>query len=258
MHDPQPPRRENQPLRDHYLDAFREIGQRRRRHLDLVDEELRRAAVLIGPARAARTTVDAIADALGVSKPVLYQLSKTYGTVQHLRLSLLATIGARGGLTADQLAGELGLGMETVEEELRRDREEDLIKPVMAYYGGGAPQTTYWRLTSAGERETVRLVRELGEPELRRYHVYIELDESELARLPHAARPKMRFAVLLPEVTGISGRVRRPELALTVLAAHLEAAETQARDLFAELQADAELPARQPVIASVIDATGSR
>ncbi len=247
-------------LRDHYLDVFRRIGQRRARTLSEADADLGRVAVLVPSARAAGTPVDAIADALGVSKPLIYQLVKARGTEQHTRLIMLATLGARGGLTADQLAAEIGLDLETTDAQLGALHREQLVGPLMAHYGGGERSETFWRLEREGEREVRRLTDQLGEPEQRRYSVYFELNDEERVALPSIAAERLghvRFALLGPELTRITGKIRRPELAFTVLAENFEEAAERGRELFAELQQTAGLRPRSPVLAYIADATGS-
>jgi DNA-binding MarR family transcriptional regulator len=254
----QPPRGSS--LREQYLEVFRRIGQRRRRALFEADAELGRAAILISRARAAGTPVDPIAEALGVSKPVVYDLVKARGSEEHAQLLLLSTLAARGGLTADQLAAELQFDVRDVEAELRSLKARQLVAPLMTHYGAGERNETYWTLTPEGEGEMFRLVEHLGEPEQRRFSVYFELSDEERESLPGLAADRLgpvRFALLEPAMTRLSGTIRRPELAFTVTAAGFQEAESRGRAIFTELQQSAGLKARAPLLAFIADATGS-
>jgi DNA-binding MarR family transcriptional regulator len=249
-----------QDLREHYLELFARIGRRRRRALGEADDELAGAAVLIRHARSAGASVDAIADALGVGKPAVYDLMRARGTDQHGRLAVLSVLGSRGGLQPDQLASELGLDVAATEGELRKLHGEGLVEPLMTEYGAGT-SVTFWRLTRDGERALPRLINELGEPQQRRYELYFELSDTEHERLPGVAGNRLgatRLAVIEPYMTRITGTVRRPELAFTVFAHDAREAEAEGRRVFAELQAVADLSARQPVLAAIFDGTESR
>src|SRR5690348_1111681 len=90
---------EERTLAEHYLHVLDAIAQRRARIAAADNEEQSRAAVLIAPARAAGATVDAIAQALRVSKPMVYELTRKRGLPQHLTLLVLSRLGAAGGLT---------------------------------------------------------------------------------------------------------------------------------------------------------------
>lgn len=245
------------------MHALHGISQRRSRIAAEDDAELTRAAVLIGPARAAGATVDAVAAALGISKPALYDLQRRRGGPAHLTLLVLTRLGAAGALTAVQLAGMIELPSADVEGELRDLHDREIVKKAMAYYPGDAASdtATYWRLTQRGERELRALVERLGHPELRRYSAYLELADGERAGLEDAASKRLGttdYAILTPEVTNITKRIRVPELAFTIWAPDAGTAEVQALELFAELLADAGLPARSTVVmAALIDATGS-
>jgi hypothetical protein len=130
----------------------------------------------------------------------------------------------------------------------------------MTYYEHGADELTYWRLTRDGERFLRRESERLSFPKQRKFSVYFELADGEregLARVASKRFGQTGFALLDPELTRISHRIQRPEIAFTIHASSQEEAITNARDVFGDLQHTAGLPIRSPELALLVDVTGS-